>query len=82
MQIDVVPNNPETPKAGVVDKDKLSAKTIKVEMSNNAFKLKTFTVSAGAPVSLTFISTDKKVQVITFSDSTIVVLALVVPAID
>ena len=66
----------------MVDKDKLAAKTIKVERGNNTFKPKTFTVSAGAPVSLTFISTDKKVQVITFSDSTIVVLALAVPARD
>lgn len=82
MQIDVVPNNPETPKAGGGDKDKLSAKTIKVEMGNNAFKPKIFTVSASAPVSLTFISTDKKVQIITFSDSTVAALALVVPARD
>ncbi len=51
----------------VVDKDKLSV---------------IFTVSAAVPVSLTFISTDKKVQIITFSDSTVAALALVVPARD
>ena len=81
MQIDVVPNNGDAESRGG-DKDKLAAKTIKVEVGNNTFKPKTFTVSAGAPVSLTFISTDKKVQVITFPGSAIVVLALVVPARD
>jgi len=52
VQIDVVPNNGDAESRGG-DKDKLAAKTIKVE-GNNTFKPKTFTVSAGIPVFLTF----------------------------
>lgn len=80
VQIDVMPNDPEAPKAVVVDKNKLSAETVKVEVGEGSFQPASFKVTAGAPVSLAFISTDKKVHVITFSDSALAALAFAVPA--
>jgi len=80
VKSDVMPNSPEAPKAVVVEKKKLSEEVVKVEVGSNKFSPASFTVKAGAPVSLAFSSVDKKVHVITFSDSSLAALAFAVGA--
>ena len=80
VKSDVMPNNPEAPKAVVVEKNKLSEEVIKIEVGNNNFNPASFTVKAGNPVSLAFSSVDKKVHVITFSDPSLAALAFGVGA--
>lgn len=80
VKSDVMPNNPEAPKAVVVEKNKLSEEVIKIEVGDNKFKPSSFTVKAGNPVSLAFSSVDKKVHVITFSDPSLAALAFGVGA--
>lgn len=80
VKIDVMPNSPEAPKAVVVDKKKLPTEAVKIEVGDGKFTPENFTVKANAPVSLAFISTDKKVHVITFSDASLAALAFGVPA--
>ncbi len=75
VKSDVMPNSPEAPKAVVVEPKKLSEAVVKIEVGNNKFSPASFTVKAGAPVSLAFSSVDKKVHVITFSDPSLAALA-------
>ncbi len=80
VKSNVMPNSPEAPKAVVVEKNKLPEEVIKIEVGNTKFKPTSFTVKAGAPVSLAFSSTDKKVHVITFNNPDLAALAFAVGA--
>lgn len=75
VKSDVMPNSPEAPKAVAVENKKLSEEVVKVEVGGNKFSPASFTVKAGAPVSLAFSSVDKKVHVITFGDPSLAALA-------
>ena len=80
VKVDVMPNSPEAPKAVEVVKKDLAAEVIEIGVANNSFSPNTFSVSAGAPVSLAISSNDNKTHVITFTDSSLAALAFGVPA--
>ncbi len=80
VQTNVMPNAPEAPKAVTIEKKQLSEKMVQIKIANNQFSPNTFTVSPGSPVSLAFLSEDKKTHVITFSDSSLAALAFGISA--
>lgn len=80
VQTNVMPNAPEAPKAVTIEKKQLSEKMVQIKIANNQFSPNTFTVSPGSPVSLAFLSEDKKTHVITFADSSLAALAFGVSA--
>ncbi len=75
VKIDVMPNSPVAPKAVEVTKKQLPSSAVKIDISGNKFNPESFTVKAGAPVSLAFASGDKKVHVVTFSGSALAALS-------
>ena len=80
VKTEVMPNNSEAPKAVTVTKAELPEAAINIGISNDKFTPKTFTVKAGAPVSLAFSSLDKKVHVVVFSDSSLAALSFGISA--
>lgn len=75
VKIDVMPNSPVAPKAVEVTKKQLPSSAVKIDISGSKFNPESFTVKAGAPVSLAFSSGDKKVHVVTFSGSALAALS-------
>lgn len=75
VQISVMPNAPDAPKAVVVNKGKMSEQVIKITVANNEFTPKNFTVTAGAPVSLAFSSGDNKTHIISFREASMAAVA-------
>lgn len=75
VKTDVMPNNLEAPKAVTVTKAELPGTAINIGISGDKFTPETFTVKAGAPVSLAFSSLDKKVHVVVFADSSLAALS-------
>lgn len=80
VQVNVMPNNPEAPKAVVVSTKKLPQSAVQIKVGDSKFEPSTFTVQPGAPLSLAFSSIDKKVHVITFSDPSLAALSFGVGA--
>jgi plastocyanin len=83
VQVDVMPNAPEAPKAVEIakkDLKNLGVEVVEIKVANNRFSPDSFVVSSGAPVSLAISSNDKKTHVITFTDSSLAALAFGVPA--
>lgn len=80
VKADVMPNSPEAPKAVTIETKQLTEKMVQIKINDNIFSPSSFKVSAGEPVSLAFISGDKKTHVITFSDSSLAALAFGVSA--
>lgn len=80
VQVNVMPNNPEAPKAVVVAEKKLPQSAVQIKVGDGKFQPSTFTVQSGAPVSLAFSSNDNKVHVITFSDPSLAALSFGVGA--
>jgi len=68
VQSSVMPNASDAPKAVVVNKKKMSEQVINITVADNKFTPDTFTVLAGAPVSLAFSSGDRKTHIISFRD--------------
>lgn len=80
VKMDVMPNNPAAPKAVDVTKKQLPKTAIKIDIKDDKFNPESFTVKAGAPVSLAFSSADKKVHIVTFSGSALAALSFGVGA--
>jgi len=80
VNVSVMPNSEEAPRSVSVEAAKLLNEAIKININNNSFQPNLFRVKAGAPVSLAFISADKKVHVVTFADADLAALAFAVSA--
>lgn len=76
VKMDVMPNSPQAPMAVDLEKNQLSSEMVQIKIENNQFTPDTFTVNAGAVVSLAFISGDSKTHAIRFTDSSLAALSL------
>lgn len=74
---DVVPMSPQAPQqTAPVDKNALSKSVIKLEISSSGWSPNSFSVKAGAPVSLAVSSVDKYTHVFMFDDSSLSAVAI------
>lgn len=73
------PGSPEAPKQEVVTStDKIPAKAIKIQISADGFKPKTFSVKAGQSVTLALTSTDNSAHVFIFPTASLMALTTMV----
>lgn len=73
---DAIPNTPEAPKPVLISKAQLPKQAINLDMGNGVFKPNTFTVQAGAPISLAVSSIDNQVHVFIFTSSAVGAIAM------
>ncbi|MGI6374306.1 MAG: cupredoxin domain-containing protein [Patescibacteria group bacterium] len=74
---DVVPMSPEAPQqTGPISRDELPGSVIKVEASASGFSPSSFTVKAGAPVTMAISSVDNITHVFMFDDPQLMAVAI------
>ncbi|MFA6995584.1 MAG: cupredoxin domain-containing protein [Patescibacteria group bacterium] len=77
--LSATPGSPEAPKQEVVTStDKIPAKAIKIQISADGFKPKTFSVNAGQSVTLALTSTDNNAHVFIFPTASLMALTTMV----
>lgn len=75
-QNDAIPNSENAPKPVIVSKEELPKEVINLEINNGTIKPNTFSVKAGAPVSLAVSSADSQVHVFIFSNAVVGAIAM------
>jgi len=75
-QNDAIPNSENAPKPVIVSKEELPKEVINLEIGNGTIKPNTFSVKAGAPVSLAVSSVDSQVHVFIFSNAVVGAIAM------